>query len=221
MSNHSFRASLILLVAAMACQSEIDDKPAATVAPAAPAAAPAPVEPAAPVAEAAPAGQVERAAPESSKLEWVAGKITKDHPGAFSSFTLDATVAEDQLRAVNATVDMSSVSSDAEKLTAHLLSPDFFDVAQFAQATFKSTAVEPIAGAAPGAANVTIRGAMTMHGVTKELSVPATFSKVEAGGHSLMAEFTINRQDFGVNYPGKPDDLIKDNVLIKLSAALR
>lgn len=151
----------------------------------------------------------------------MAGKVTKDHPGGFSTFGIEATVADDQLRAVSATVDMASVFSDAEKLTGHLQSPDFFDVSQFAQATFKSSAVEPIAGAAPGAPNVTIRGAMSMHGVTKELSLPATFAKADAGGHSLMAEFTLNRQDFGVSYPGKPDDLIKDNVLIKLSAALR
>ena len=31
------------------------------------------------------------------------------------------------------------------------------------------------------------------------------------------AEFVINRKDFGIAYPGKPDDLIKDDVAIKLS----
>jgi hypothetical protein len=30
------------------------------------------------------------------------------------------------------------------------------------------------------------------------------------------AEFVINRKDFGVVYPGMPDDLIKDDVLLKL-----
>jgi hypothetical protein len=30
------------------------------------------------------------------------------------------------------------------------------------------------------------------------------------------AEFAINRKDFGLVYPGMPDDLIKDEVLIKL-----
>jgi hypothetical protein len=30
------------------------------------------------------------------------------------------------------------------------------------------------------------------------------------------AEFAINRKDFGVVYPGMPDDLIKDDVLLKL-----
>jgi hypothetical protein len=30
------------------------------------------------------------------------------------------------------------------------------------------------------------------------------------------AEFAINRKDFGIVYPGMPDDLIKDDVLLKL-----
>ena len=39
-------------------------------------------------------------------------------------------------------------------------------------------------------------------------------------GHSTdadtAAEFAINRKDFNIVYPGKPDDLIKDDVVIKL-----
>ena len=30
------------------------------------------------------------------------------------------------------------------------------------------------------------------------------------------AEFTINRKDFGILYAGMPDDLIKDDVLLKI-----
>ena len=223
MKNNALLAILptLALAFAVGCQSEIDDKPAAQVAASTPADKPADKPAEAPHADAAPAGQIEHAATDASKLEWVAGKITKDHPGGFSSFTMDATVDADQLRAVSATVEMGSVYSDAEKLTGHLQSPDFFDVAQFGQATFKSSSVTPIAGAAEGAANVTIAGTMSLHGVSKDLSVPATFAKNPAGGHSLSAEFTINRQDFGITYPGKPDDLIKDAVLIKVSAALR
>jgi len=34
---------------------------------------------------------------------------------------------------------------------------------------------------------------------------------------SLDSEFAINRKDFSILYPGKPDDLIRDEVVIKLS----
>jgi hypothetical protein len=31
------------------------------------------------------------------------------------------------------------------------------------------------------------------------------------------AEFAINRKDWGIVYPGKPDDLIRDDVVVKLA----
>lgn len=220
------RQLLPLLVLLVACESEIDNKPAATTAPvaaapAAPPAPPAPVAPAAPVAAAAPTGAPVKADPAASKFEFVAGKVTKDHPGGFATFTIDGTVDAGKLTSVKSTVDLASVSSDAPKLTEHLKSPDFFDVAKFATASFESSAVEPIAGAAAGQPNVTIKGTLDLHGVKKELSLPATVTANADGSTLLAAEFTINRQDFGITYPGKPDDLIKDNVLLKVNATLK
>jgi hypothetical protein len=40
---------------------------------------------------------------------------------------------------------------------------------------------------------------------------------MEADAVSVDAEFAINRKDFNIVYAGKPDDLIKDDVLIKLT----
>ncbi len=34
---------------------------------------------------------------------------------------------------------------------------------------------------------------------------------------SGTSEFAINRKDFKIVYPGKPDDLIRDDVVLKLS----
>lgn len=215
------RTLLPLLALLAACESEIDNKPAAEVAPAPTAAAPAAPPPAAPAPAAAPVGTPVKADPATSKFEWVAGKVTKDHPGAFTTFAIDGTVNAGTLTSVKASVDLASVTSDAEKLTEHLKSPDFFDVAKFATASFESTAVEPIAGAAAGQPNVTIKGALDLHGSKKELSLPATVTANADGSTLLVAEFTLNRQDFGITYPGKPDDLIKDNVLVKVNATLK
>lgn len=218
------RTLLPLLALLAACESEIDNKPAAAVAPA-PAAAPAAPAPApeapAPAPAAAPAGAAVKADPATAKFEWVAGKVTKDHPGAFSTFTIEGTVDGGKLTSLKSAVDLASVSSDAPKLTEHLKSPDFFDVGTFAKASFESSAVEAIAGAAAGQPNTTIKGTLDLHGVKKEISVPATVTANADGSTMLSAEFTLNRQDFGITYPGKPDDLIKDNVLIKVSATLK
>jgi hypothetical protein len=111
---------------------------------------------------------------------------------------------------VKLTIDTDSLFSDSERLTGHLKSPDFFDVAKFPQATFSSSQIKASEG---GGYEVT--GDLTLHGVTRQVSFPAT---IEAGSAAVKAkaEFSINRKDFGIVYPGKPDDLIRDAVVISL-----
>ena len=60
-----------------------------------------------------------------------------------------------------------------------------------------------------------VTGSLTLHGVTKTLSFPADIT-VGAEQVDVKAEFALNRKDFGIVYPGKPDDLIADNVLLTL-----
>jgi hypothetical protein len=47
------------------------------------------------------------------------------------------------------------------------------------------------------------------------LPFPATIM-ITASRVMASAKFSINRKDFGLVYPGMPDDLIRDEVLIKL-----
>ena len=148
----------------------------------------------------------------TSKLSWTGAKITGKHEGGFTTFGgIVEFVDNDATRSrVRAEIDMNSLFSDSEKLTGHLKSPDFFAVEQFPQSKFTSTAIKLVS---EGAYDVT--GDLTMHGVTKSITFPA---KIVGGGDELTvaAEFVINRKDFGIVYPGKPDDLIADNVALKL-----
>src|SRR5690606_4136447 len=113
---------------------------------------------------------------------------------------------------VKVEIDMGSVQVEPEKLEGHLKSPDFFDVEKHPKATFESTAVK--AGGAGGATH-TVTGNLTLHGVTRSISFPASI-QVNGDTITVNAEFAINRKDFGIVYPGMPDDLIKDDVLIQL-----
>ena len=108
---------------------------------------------------------------------------------------------------------IASVATDQEKLDGHLKSPDFFDVAKFPKATFESTKI--VKGGDNGATH-TVTGNLTLHGVTKSIVFPA---KIAIAGDTVTvdADFGINRKDFGIVYPGKADDLIKDEVLMKLA----
>lgn len=149
---------------------------------------------------------------EGSTVAWTGAKVTAKHEGAFTQFggiieVVDGDITKGRVRAE---VEMSSVTTDAEKLIKHLKSPDFFDVDQFKQAKFTSTS---IAAGEGGAFKVT--GDFTLHGVTRSLTFPAKIT-VSADEVAAAAEFAINRKDFGIVYPGAPDNLIADEVAIRL-----
>lgn len=151
---------------------------------------------------------------DGSTFAFVGAKITRKHDGSFGAFrgTIDLVNGDPTKSMVKAEIDTASVTVDEPKLTGHLKTPDFFDVEKFPKATFVSTAIQ--AGGQNGATH-TVTGNLELHGTTKSISFPATI-RAAAEAVETDAEFAINRKDFGIVYPGKPDDLIKDEVLIKL-----
>lgn len=151
---------------------------------------------------------------EGSKVEFVGAKVTAKHDGSFAAFrgTISLVDAEPTRSSVSAEIDVASLSVQPAKLAGHLKSADFFDAEKFPKAKFNSTSIK--AGGANGATH-TVTGNLELHGVTRAIAFPATI-KVEPGQVSVLAEFVLNRKDFSIVYPGMPDDLIKDDVLIKL-----
>jgi len=152
---------------------------------------------------------------EGSTLTFVGAKVSAKHEGSFKAFrgTIGLVDADPTKSNVNAEIDIASLAIDPAKLAGHLKSPDFFDAEKFPKGKFASTAIK--AGGENGATH-TISGNLELHGVSKGITFPAKI-KTEAGEVSVDAEFAINRKDFSIVYPGMPDDLIKDDVLIKLS----
>lgn len=201
----------LLVLSLTACPDVAKDKPKATVAPA-PTTTAALTEPA-PLANATPL----TFSSEGSSLAFTGAKVTGKHEGGFRTFKGVLEVAENDLSKsrVRVVLEMASVFSDSEKLTGHLKSPDFFGVEQFPQASFVSTAIVKRDGA-----RHEVTGDLTLHGVTKRLTFPADIALTGAGA-DVNAEFAINRKDFGIVYPGRPDDLIADEVLLKLSVRAR
>ena len=223
--------SAVLLAAVVSgCANPADDVPQATVgAPvqestsAAPAPEPTSRPSATSVPEPTPAVSAAPAAtgnslvlsPETSKIGFVGSKVTGSHDGGFKAFTGTIELTEDGkgVRAMAADIDMNSTWSDNEKLTGHLKSPDFFDVAKFPKATFVSTEITP--GGEKDATH-TVTGNFTLHGVTKSIKFPAKIA-VSDGSAKVDSEFFINRKDFGIVYPGQANNLIRDEVVIKLA----
>ena len=102
---------------------------------------------------------------------------------------------------LTATVPLADVAPNDDRLKAHLLTPDFFDAANHPTATFTSRSVT----VHPGAANqATVVGDLTLHGVTKPVTIEVTFNQAGAVRDTYKAGFdgvaTIKRSDFGINY---------------------
>jgi polyisoprenoid-binding protein YceI len=156
-------------------------------------------------------------AKESSKIGFIGAKVTAEHVGEFKEFDGKISLADGKLEGgrVEFTVKPESVIVDGglPKLEGHLKSPDFFDVAQFPTAKFVSTEIKP--GSTVAGMTHTVTGNLEMRGTTKSVTFPARV-EVAAGAVKAASEFGINRKDFGIQYPGMPDDLIKENVLLKI-----
>jgi polyisoprenoid-binding protein YceI len=149
-----------------------------------------------------------------SRIDFTGSKVTGKHDGGFKTFagSLELDDKKTEAESVAVEIDMSSTWSDADGLTNHLKSPDFFDVAKFNKSTFVSSEIKP--AAAEGVTH-SITGNFTFHGVTKSITFPATI-EVKEGAATIKSEFVINRKDFGIMIDGKPDDLIRNEVVIKL-----
>ena len=148
----------------------------------------------------------------TSAFEWVGAKITKEHQGGFTGYEGRVVLgAENTVLGTEFEIDISSAFSDSDKLTKHLLDPDFFDVETFAKARFSSADIQVAEGDSHR-----VKGVLEFHGNTRTIEFPATIA-VSDTAVNVQADFPLNRQDFGVSYPGKPDDLIKDQVQIKLN----
>ncbi|MBI4326936.1 MAG: YceI family protein [Chloroflexi bacterium] len=158
-----------------------------------------------------PGGRYFAFGPDSATIEFIGSKVTGSHHGGFRSFAGEFSVVNGQLAdsGNKIVIEMSSIWADNDRLTGHLKSPDFFNVAQLPTATFVSTSVAQKAG------DATVTGNLTLHGVTKQISFPA---RIQAGAEAIdvTAEFVLNRFDFDIKYPGKANDLIRKEVVLKL-----
>ena len=154
---------------------------------------------------------------DNSKVEFVAAKVTRSHNGSFKKFsgTIDLVNNKPEGSRVTIDIEANSVETDEPDLTKHLQTPDFFDVAKFPKATFTSTEIGPGSNDS-GRQFYTVTGNFELHGIKKAITFPAMI-QVAADKVTVTAEFSINRKDWNLTYPGKADDLIRDGVVIKLN----
>ena len=102
--------------------------------------------------------------------------------------------------AVKVRFALSSLNTGVSALDEHLRSEDFFEVAKFPTATFRSTKVEQGAGKD----RLRVTGELDLHGVTKPVTLEVTILKVGANPRTQLptvgfeAFTTLKRSDFGL-----------------------
>lgn len=120
---------------------------------------------------------------------------------------------------VEFTIQAKSIDTGSERRDTHLRSADFFDVEKFPVITFKSTAV-----AARSKDVFDVTGDLTMHGVTKRVTLPVTFlgfmkhPRGEKAGFEI--ETTLNRKDFGITWNRALDEggfMLSEDVKVSIN----
>ena len=123
--------------------------------------------------------------------------------GSFKKFegTISVDPVHPEKSSVTATIDTASVDTKNDKRDEDLRSEHFFDVAKYPTITFKSKSVKQT-----GADSGDIVGNLTMHGVTKEITLHVKFLGKGKGmggtpisGWQVMPE-PIKRSDYSLNW---------------------
>jgi len=150
-----------------------------------------------------------------SSIGALGAKVTATHPIEWKTWTGTVTVDGNTLTGVAFETDMSTTTADVQDLTDHLRNEDFFHVEKYPTSTFKSVSITQ-GSSAEGDWTHTVKGDFTIRGQTKRITFPAKVS-VDDTQVKASTEFVLDRKDFGITYPGMPDNLIQDNVKMSVS----
>ncbi|GAB1255167.1 MULTISPECIES: YceI family protein [Desulfovibrio] len=140
--------------------------------------------------------------PDHSRLGFVVRHITiTDIAGRFAEFTASAQIGKDDLS--DATFSMAarvaSIDTDVAARDEHLRSADFFEAGTYPEITFASSHVRM-----DSKGEGKISGALTIHGVTKEVTFSIQASEVvtnpmnNAPTRAFKVWGSVKRSDFGL-----------------------
>ncbi len=141
--------------------------------------------------------------------------------GSFKDF--GGTIQFDKAAPAQSSVDFSiktaSIDTGAEGRDKHLQSPDFFDAEKNPEITFKSKKIAKKSGD-----TYDVTGDFTMHGVTKEITIPVSYLGSVKGQRGetfgFKTNFTVNRKDYGVAWNRELEAgtwLLGDDVEVRIS----
>jgi polyisoprenoid-binding protein YceI len=159
--------------------------------------------------------------PEHSTVEFrVAHMLVSKTTGHFTDYQgfIDMDAESGTVKTIEGTIKAASVNTNHVKRDAHLRNPDFFDVEKYPTITYKMKSYKK------SAEGYQVVGELTLHGVTKDITVTGNFNGVatDPWGNirsGFTAEGKLNRKDFGMVWNKTLDSgglVVGDEVSIKL-----
>jgi len=152
-----------------------------------------------------------------SKVSFTAATVLFDVDGAFEKFSvsIDGDPSKPETVKVEANIDVASLDTNNVKRDNHLKSPDFFDAAKHPMIRFASTNVKT------QGSQLVVTGNLTMHGVSKLVSIPFKVAKGKNGAGvdttTYKGKLTLDRNDYGIGTDSIAAKIsLEDEVEIKL-----
>ena len=167
----------------------------------------------------------------ASMVEWVGSKPSGKHNGTIALSNGELALNNGKVESGKFTIDMNSITvldlaagDGKEDLEGHLKglgkeedADHFFNTKKFPEGTFEITSVNTVD------AVTTVSGNLTLKGITKPVSFPATIT-VDENTLTLSSEsFKIDRTQWNVNYASKSvfdnlkDKFVNDEIELKVS----
>ena len=159
--------------------------------------------------------------PDHSGVSFTIRHFVTNVPGRFKDF--DGAVKYDKQNpaasTVSFTIQAASIDTDNADRDNHLRGEDFFDVQKFPTITFSSTSVKAV-----DADTLEVTGDLTMHGVTKKVTVPVEVlgsMKTPRGEKAgFETTFKVDRKEYGITW-NRPLDtggaILSDDVKITIA----
>lgn len=155
----------------------------------------------------APADGIFQVDTEQSVVRWTGRNLFNHHHGTLKLTGGEIQVVNGVLVAARFTLDMNSIVNEDltdpdynALLIRHLKDDDFFAVERFPTAEFVCSKAEPLETCTPGTPNFTLHGALTLRGITRDLSFPAVIASADGDHLTGQAEIDLDRTQFGANY---------------------
>jgi polyisoprenoid-binding protein YceI len=161
---------------------------------------------------------------DKSKIFWTGKKVTGEHTGTLLLKGGEIEVKDGKPVRVDLDLDMTTIvvtditdEGTNAKLVGHLKSDDFFSVEKNPTGKFVATSFTEIKGAKDREPNYTVKGKLTLKGITQDIEFPAM---IAVKGNNVVANgnVTFDRTKFEIKYgsgnffQGLGDKAINDEV---------